>query len=765
MLTAHDELELASDPLNGCGDALLLRRQGSAEVQTFRLRPGKFTVGSSPQCQICLPDPGVKPLQCLVAMEPGGAVAATRWAAGVRLNGGDFTKTTLGDGDILTIGSWTIEFAAADPSLPADDDDEPAASDDDAPAISALPGDPLPAAETPHQPSGWPSAGDAGIAGASSASAAGVNGWAFDPGPPPAEQPAPQAPACGSSHDFADGLILQLWQASSLARRRAKALMTAVRAARSDAAARAADFAALSTELNLVRAAFEAQADHDDHQQDEIARQRQLADDRIASLVAELNAARSEIAATQSRLDAQAASSEELTAALASLERLELQRQDDRQQHEAVCARLEASLAQLGAENERLATTLEAVVQERDRLSELHHVQRERVAELEQAVLALQQAASATGCEGQQSPPPAPDQFRSAAIENQFEAPIAQTAVLGGGESPCPADAAWPASVQPWSDGESTLSPGDQQPLSESRWNAAPSGAEVKPSPQPAAGLAAPDASTDGAGDFAPPVDEVWPALDPGAEIPSVEQPTAAATQQIAEYAAPSFIDKYRHLLEEEGDRPAETQLPRSGRLELEEEFLSPAKARPCASPCDDSDEALEAYMASLMKRLTGAPAPGPSFAAPSKPGVPLEPASLGGSAGPVAPSAVGGTGLDVEISGPDQLRQTSRKTLQASELSVLREIANDSARTAIANHSERRQYESALSRIVVAFTATLSSAYLMASAPALSNPQFWGGVVAGVVGVTAAVQVIQLERRRQSDRRAMTASSPFGQE
>jgi hypothetical protein len=98
-----------------------------------------------------------------------------------------------------------------------------------------------------------------------------------------------------------------------------------------------------------------------------------------------------------------------------------------------------------------------------------------------------------------------------------------------------------------------------------------------------------------------------------------------------------------------------------------------------------------------------------------------------------------------------ETLLQSVRKPAPATDLAALREIANSSARTAIATHIQRRSHESAMSKIAVALTATCSSAYLMASAPGMDNWMFWAGLGTCTVGFAAAVQVLVLERRRAS--------------
>jgi hypothetical protein len=52
---------------------------------------------------------------------------------------------------------------------------------------------------------------------------------------------------------------------------------------------------------------------------------------------------------------------------------------------------------------------------------------------------------------------------------------------------------------------------------------------------------------------------------------------------------------------------------------------------------------------------------------------------------------------------------------------------------------------------MIVAVTATISAAYLMASAPAITSWLFWSGAATCAVGITAAVQVLIMERRARS--------------
>jgi hypothetical protein len=239
------------------------------------------------------------------------------------------------------------------------------------------------------------------------------------------------------------------------------------------------------------------------------------------------------------------------------------------------------------------------------------------------------------------------------------------------------------------------------------------------------------------------------------ADCPAAVGWTIAEQSAEPKYQPTSFIDKYRHLLQDDGV-PSST-LARPGTAMLDEEFLSPAKAETCASPADDSDEALEAYMANLMRRVCGgSPSPGSSPTAEDRVRSqallpPTSPATLS-TAAAAEPDPGKESVIDaIEPLDLEALKQAIRRPAPATDLAALREIANNSARTAIASHIQRRSHESAMSKIVVAITATCTSAYLMASAPATNTGLFWVGLGTAVVAVGAALQVILLERRRPS--------------
>jgi len=642
VLTLEDKpkFSAASPP---SGPVLRLRRHGDEQTRTVTLAVGKCTVGSSPQCHICLPSRDVRPLHCLLTAEDG-VVTATRWAAGVRLNGKDFAKATLGDGDRLSIGSWELAYDAGVSSNPIE-----------RPAVVEPKSKPIQAAM---------------IAAAPIAVA----------GQPPC-QPAVGRRHADSSHVFADRLVLDLWTANFRARRRAKALINGIRAARFQADAMAADLSAIETELDLARAAYDSQSANDERLKLEVAEQRLLVEQRVAPLLEEL-------ASLRMQLD-----------------------------------KAHADLARQTAERERLSAE--------------------------------------------------PTNTQEPAFEPSWPSLDEGSPDLRIGASPTgalaePTRSVWGALEPP--DGESISDPaperitdGDVQSTS---WDMAPEPAAVEAMVETEAPAAkAPGSTWEAPGVQAPspPVSEPPPAD----ESPAAPWTAPADEQPAHEYSSTSFIDKYRHLLEEDPDRPAPAPAGRMG-LVLDDEFLSPAKAETCASPADDSDEALEAYMASMMRRVRSA-APSydssqaPMANGPSPSSTLAQLLSSSRAAAPLAEPAAGADLLEEQPFDLEAFRQATRKPAPATDLAALREIANSSARTAIATHRQRKNHESAVSKIAIGLTALASSAYLMASAPTIDGWMFWGGAVTGTIGITAAVQVLLIERRRARDNKPMATASSRG--
>lgn len=684
LLTAPDDVELLAAKAPAAPE-LRVRQRGDQRFRTVAISPGKCTIGSSPQCQVCLPAPDVKPLQCLITIEANEALA-TRWAAGVQLNGNDFSKAKLRDGDRLTIGEWDIEFAKGVP-----------------PAIADVQSESLPASSQSVAPAAL-------LATA----------------------------ICASSHAFADGLVLQLWMANHEARRRAKGLVAGIRAARFHVDAMAADMSAMETELDLARAACDSQlVDNDRMNEDLVERLRDH--EQRSSEFATLQVARpaidpdlvKRVEELEAAVAAKAQQHEQLACELESsqLERIQLaERVHERdeqiaslsEEHLAVRFQLEEANDRIG----RQASDYDQLTAECFALQTVPPTMDpelvQRADELETAVAAQARQLEQLTCEREAA---RLDQVRLAELYRvEAERSERLERSLAEHQAQLAAAAAMSAPV------EAIMAPPEQASATDGLWQDAVSVEE----PSPADGLVSSSANAEA---------EPLPACD-----------ASDAVEPAPEFSPPSFIDQYRHLLEERVDPLPGTLAPGGTRPVIDDEFLSPAKAETCASPNDDSDEALESYMASMMRRVrSSAPSYESSQAEVGPDDFKEVDSHLIGSRTLDGDSSEAPAAAEFLAEEPftfEAVKHATRKPALASDLTALRELANNSARTAIATHAHQRSRESAMTKVAIALTAAAATAYLFISAPAIGAWQVWAGAATGAVGLTAAVQILLMKRR-----------------
>lgn len=615
---------------------------------------------------------------------------------------------------------------------------------------------------------------------------------AAEPTPPPVAVPAAEVAPSYSSHAFADELILQLWQVGDRSQRRAKSLIAATRDARFRTDAMAADLAAMEVELDLARAAYDSHAaDHEQLHLELIGRDRRAAE-RIGPLVTEVETLRSQLQEAQIELAEQAARCDELNATLethesnnaasatsqaaetsraAQLEqslavqieqatllahelgavrtelegvRRELQQQATRRQEleaelaaaqaerdsikqrvdetaaqESTISQLRGEVESLHDERTQFAGKLSDAEAELSRLTELCHTANDRVAELEQSV-----AVRATSV--QEATVPELTALEPTAGDSQ------DTAVGEPTSPPAIDEVAW--NTTPELEPQAVETPsGVSHESALQAWTPAEEPEQTTPE---SAGLRLPaeptaDAShsDEESGDFQMPTLTLTPT------------PTPIITAPVASELAPtSFIDKYRHLLDDDSAASLTPAAP----PQIDDEFLSPAKAADRTVPADDSDEALDAYMASMMQRMRNhSPSAMPELA-------PIAPA------GPVAVAPSEPAPLDYDPSVPFEIEsmKQGRRAPASTDLAALREIANTSARSAIATHRKKRKVESAIGKIIVALTAFGTSGFLIWNAPSLHDWQFGAGVAVGLIGLGAAALAMRHPDRAPADHR-----------
>jgi hypothetical protein len=609
-----------------------------------------------------------------------GEAAVTRWAKNVLLNGREFTKAAVTNGDRLTFARWEVEFLGLEDKPPVCPD----ATHQRAEAIEPV--EPIEAIESRAE--------------------------LLLEQQPPAAATQPDISPIAASTAFSDRHVLQLWTANFQARRRAKALITGLRAARFQADAMAGDLSAMEIELELARAAYDSHLTHETTLSQELAEHHRRTEQQVATLADELAAVRQRMEQAEAELAEQTAE----------------------------CLRLSTELAEA---REALPSPINPAA---DAPLELGASAVEEVLPAAESADPPGDLWAAVTKPSLKEPVPSVIED-SPALEASPDWTVEPIADDQAEASEPPEAAEWPPSDA--AGGPSWIVPPDHASASDetfatqtSRTGAVATEDELESAPADALEPLAEDAAN-GAQETE----------TEAADCPAAVEWTMAEQSAEPEYQPTSFIDKYRHLLQDDGV-PLAT-LARPGTAMLDEEFLSPAKAETCASPADDSEEALEAYMANLMRRVCGGSAP-PASGATAEDRVrspallpSTSPATLA-TAAAAEPDPGKESVIDaIEPLDLEALKQAIRRPAPATDLAALREIANNSARTAIASHIQRRSHESAMSKIVVAITATCTSAYLMASAPATNTGLFWVGLGTAAVAAGSALQVILLERRR----------------
>jgi hypothetical protein len=219
----------------------------------------------------------------------------------------------------------------------------------------------------------------------------------------------------------------------------------------------------------------------------------------------------------------------------------------------------------------------------------------------------------------------------------------------------------------------------------------------------------------------------------------AAEAETEAETEA-SEFKTTSFIDQHSHMFDE--DDPVESSGDSSQQ--------SAGPATPDASLSADSQEesgdaALEEYMSSLMNRVRGESDSSSTHVKPQ-----LVTPSKQPTASDKEESPQDLLGLEdqaeAEVVEPldlSSLKKASKKEPLPIDMRAMRELANSSARSAIAKHSKRRHLESALSTFLICGISTGVAAYMMLTAESFQSPMFLGGLIPAFVGLLWGVKLL----------------------
>ncbi|MCH7753077.1 MAG: hypothetical protein IH898_13110 [Planctomycetes bacterium] len=161
----------------------------------------------------------------------------------------------------------------------------------------------------------------------------------------------------------------------------------------------------------------------------------------------------------------------------------------------------------------------------------------------------------------------------------------------------------------------------------------------------------------------------------------------------------------------------------------------------------ESGDAVLEEYLSSLMHRVRGESGSSSTHVEPQLVTPSNEPTASDEEASPQE-----SLGLEVqaeaEIVEPldlNSLKNASKKPPLPTDMRAMRELANSSARSAIAKYSKRRHLESGFSTFLVCGISTGVAAYMMLTAESFQSLLFLGGLIPAFVGLYWGVKLLRI--------------------
>jgi len=219
------------------------------------------------------------------------------------------------------------------------------------------------------------------------------------------------------------------------------------------------------------------------------------------------------------------------------------------------------------------------------------------------------------------------------------------------------------------------------------------------------------------------------------------------------EFQPTSFIDQYQHMLDEDDEanlepappEPEPAPVANTNKLGAELDAIG-------AGSEEDSDEALQAYMSNMLRRMRGdenddGSQPPQASSSTTLNQNPNPVAAVDEILDQVAPHReIVEQPHDNEPIDMEQLKRSSHKPALPTDLAAMRELANSSARGAIAKHHKRRHLEKALGLFLVCLIATCVGGYMLLSGIAAQDYlgyNFFVGTATLLVGVFGGFKLL----------------------
>ncbi len=229
-------------------------------------------------------------------------------------------------------------------------------------------------------------------------------------------------------------------------------------------------------------------------------------------------------------------------------------------------------------------------------------------------------------------------------------------------------------------------------------------------------------------------------------------------TEEPEEFQPTSFIDQYKHLLDDDDEVSLESaasvpelepepDVPATNKLGAELDALDTGSE-------DDTDEALQAYMSNMLRRMRG-----DENDDDSQPPQASSSTTLNQNPNPVAAvdDVLDQVAPEREVAEEpknldpiclEELKRSSHKPTLPTDLAAMRALANSSARGAIAKHHKRRHLDKALGLFFVCLIAIGVGGYMLWSTFAVQDflsLKFFGGSAAVVVGLFGVFKILGL--------------------